>query len=55
MSSESQVTVKISLLFSKLLSNTIWWPSISKASDFSIITRALALGCKLLKLAKGAC
>ena len=55
MSSESRVTVWTSLLFSKLPSNTTWWPSISKASDSSTMTRALVLGCKLLKLAKGAC
>ena len=54
MSSESQVTVWTSLLFSKLPSNTTWWPSINKASDSSTMTRALAPGCKLLKLAKGA-
>ena len=55
MSLESRVTVWTSLLFSKLPSNTTWWPSINKASDSSIMTRALALGCKFLKLAKGAC
>ena len=55
MSSESQVTVWNSLLFSKLPSNITWWPSISKASDSSIMTKALAPGCKLLKLAKGDC
>ena len=55
MSLESQVTVWTSLLFSKLPSNTTWWPSINKASDLSTMTRVLAPGCKLLKLAKGAC
>ena len=55
MSSKSRVTVWTSLLFSKLPSNTTWWPLINKALDSSIMTRALAPGCKLLKLAKGAC
>ena len=52
MSSESRVTVWISLLFSKLPSNTTWWPSINKASDLSTMTRALAPRCKLFKLAE---
>ena len=50
MSSESQVTVWTSLLFSKLLSNITWWPSISKASNSSTMTRALTPRCKLLNL-----
>ena len=55
MSLKSRVTVYISLLFSKLPSNTTWWPSINKASNLSTMIRALAPECKLLKLAKGAC
>ena len=53
MSLESRVTVWTSLLFSKIPSNTTWWPSINKASNSSTMTRTLAPGCKLLKLAKG--
>ena len=55
MSSESQVTIWTSLLFSKLPTNTTWWPSINKALESNTMTRALVPGNKLFKLAKGAC
>ena len=40
------------MLFSKLPSNITLWPSISKASDLSTMTRTLTPGCKLLNLPK---
>ena len=52
MSLESHVTVWASLLFSKVPSNTTWWPSISKASDSSIMTRTLAPVLSFLYLPK---